>query len=361
MGHFLPTAGDTRVRTTLQTTATSPAEGTGCRHGGEGWTAAAKMGAMAIHPYLDSAGRPDAWTGGAQLIPIQTPKGEFNVWTKRVGNNPDARLLLLHGGPGATHEYFEPCDTHLAAAGIEFIYYDQLGSFYSDQPDEPELWEIDRFIDEVEQVRIALGLDASNFFLLGHSWGGVLAIEYALKHQQNLKGLIISNMMSSIPEYNRYAEQVLMPRMDQAKLAQVKALEAAGDTGNPDYESLLMEIHYQHHVLRMPPQQWPDPVGRAFAHINASIYVPLQGPSELGASGKLLHWDRTADLAAINTRTLVLGAEHDTMSPLYLEHMAALMPNARAHICPEGSHMAMFDDQGSYFTALSEFILSATG
>ncbi|NBU30024.1 MAG: alpha/beta fold hydrolase [Actinobacteria bacterium] len=311
----------------------------------------------AIHPYLDSSGRDDVLTGGVQRIPITTSKGEFSVWTKRFGNNPDARLLLLHGGPGATHEYFEPCDTHLPAAGIEYYYYDQLGSHYSDQPNEPELWEIDRFVDELEQVRIALGLDASNFFLLGHSWGGVLAIEYALRYQQHIKGLVISNMMSSIPAYNDYAEKVLMPPMDQVKLAKIKAFEAANETSNPEYEALLMEQHYVHHVLRMPVEEWPDPVTRAFAHINPDIYVPIQGPSELGASGKLLHWDRTADLAKILTPALVLGGEHDTMDPRYMEHMASLMPNGQAFICPQGSHMAMFDDQAAYFAALTGFIL----
>ncbi len=94
------------------------------------------------------------------------------------------KLLLLHGGPGCDHEYFEACDSFLPGAGIEYYYYDQLGSFFSDQPDEPELWQIDRFVEEVEQVRVALRLDSSNFFLLGHSWGGLLAIEYALKYQR---------------------------------------------------------------------------------------------------------------------------------------------------------------------------------
>jgi proline iminopeptidase len=310
-----------------------------------------------IHPYLDNTGRDDAFTGGVRRIPITTSKGEFKVWTKRIGNNPDARLLLLHGGPGATHEYFEPCDSYLPAAGIEYIYYDQLGSFYSDKPDEPDLWEIDRFVDELEQVRIALGLDAGNFFLLGHSWGGVLAIEYALRYQQHIKGMVISNMMSSIPAYNDYAERVLMPPMDQTKLAKIKAFEAAGETGNPEYEELLLEQHYVHHVLRMPVDQWPDPVVRAFANINQSIYVPIQGPSELGASGKLLHWDRTNDLATITTPTLVLGGEHDTMDPRFLEHMASVLPNGESFTCPNGSHMAMFDDQQAYFTALTEFIL----
>src|SRR4029077_5032883 len=112
-------------------------------------------------------------------------------------------------------------------AGIEYYFYDQLGSFYSDQPDQPDLWEIPRFVDEVEQVRVALGLDASNFYLLGHSWGGILVIEYKFAFQQHLKGLIISNMMASIPEYNRYAANVLMPTMDPSVLAQIKELEAA--------------------------------------------------------------------------------------------------------------------------------------
>ena len=127
-------------------------------------------------------------TGGARLISIKTPKGEFKVWTKRFGNNPRIKLLLLHGGPGGTHEYFESLEGFLPAEGIEFIYYDQLGSGFSDQPKDKDLWTTARFVEEVEQVRIALGLNKDNFYLLGHSWGGILAAEYALKYGSNLKG-----------------------------------------------------------------------------------------------------------------------------------------------------------------------------
>jgi proline iminopeptidase len=306
--------------------------------------------------YLDNAGRDDLLGGGARLIPIDTPAGQFSVWTKRVGNNPEAKLLFLHGGPACTHEYFEAADSYLPAAGVEYYYYDQLGSAYSDQPDDPDLWEVDRFVDEVEQVRRALGLTRENFFVLGHSWGGILAIEYALKYQQHLKGLVISNMMASIPAYNEYANNVLMPAMDQGVLAEVKALEAAQDYENPRYMELLIEHHYVHHVLRMPADQWPDPVNRAFKNTNQSIYVPLQGPSELGASGKLAEWDRFADLAAITVPTLVIGATHDTMDPRYMETMAARLPAGRFLLCPNGSHMAMYDDQAVYFDGLTEFI-----
>ncbi len=306
--------------------------------------------------YLDSSSRPDRLSGGVRLIPIETQRGRFNVWTKRVGANPHIKLLLLHGGPGCTHEYFEAADSWLPSAGIEYYYYDQLGSAYSDQPDHDDLWELPRFVDEVEQVRAALGLDAENFFLLGHSWGGILALEYALAHPRRLKGLVISNMMASIPAYNAYAESALMPAMDQAALAEIKRLEGAGDTQNPRYMELLMPHHYVHHVLRMPVDTWPDPVLRAFKHLNAKVYVPMQGPSELGASGKLAQWDRFARLGEIVVPALTIGARHDTMDPAYMQAMARAMKRGRYLDCPDGSHMAMYDDQERYFEGLVTFL-----
>ena len=309
-----------------------------------------------MNQYFDNSGRDDVLSGGVAMIPIATPKGTFNVWTKRVGNNPRIKLLFLHGGPGATHEYFEAADSYLPAADVEYYYYDQLGSAYSDQPDDPDLWEIDRFVEEVEQVRIARELTRDNFYLLGHSWGGILAIEYALKYQQHLKGLIVSNMMSSVPEYNHYAQTVLMSTMDPAVLAEIQALEEAENYEDPRYMELLIPHHYEHHVLRMPAAQWPDPVNRAFARINQSIYVPMQGPSELGARGKLIDWDRTADLSTIDVPTLTIGAQHDTMDPKWMEMMAGEFKDGRYLHCPNGSHLAMFDDQETYFAGLIAFL-----
>ncbi len=309
-----------------------------------------------LHDYFDKTGRTDILSGGVQLIPVETPAGTFRVWTKRVGNNPSIKVLLLHGGPGATHEYLEAFDSFFPAAGIEYYYYDQLGSYYSDQPDEPELLEIPRFVDEVEQVRQALGLTAENFFLYGQSWGGLLAIEYALEHQQHLKGLIISNMMASIPAYNEYAETVLMADMDPAVLAEIKGYEAAEDYENPRYMELLIEHHYVDHLLRMPAADWPDPVNRAFKHLNPAVYVPMQGPSELGASGKLDQWDRMGDLDLITVPTLVIGAQYDTMDPQHMEWMAGAVQRGRYLYCPDGSHMAQYDDQEIYFDGLLQFI-----
>ena len=252
--------------------------------------------------YFDNTGREDVLGGGARMIEISTPQGKYRVWTKRVGNNPRIKLLLLHGGPGGTHEYFEAFDSHLPGAGIEYYYYDQLGSHRSDPvPDDvlPQLLSVERSVEEVEQVRQALGLTRENFFLLGHSWGGILAMEYALKYPQ--------------------------------------------------------------HLLRMPPEQWPDPVNRAFKHLNPKVYVPMQGPSELGASGKLLNWDRTADIKNITVPTLVIGAQHDTMDPKHMEWMAKQFPKGRFVLCPEGGHMAFYDDPEPYFKGLLAFLKDVEG
>ena len=306
--------------------------------------------------YFDHSGRDDILSGGVKLIPIQTPKGSFRVWTRRVGNNPTIKVLLLHGGPGASSDFTAVFDSFFPAAGIEYYHYDQLGSFMSDQPSEPDLWELPRFVDEVEQVRRALGLNANNFYLWGQSWGGLLAMEYALAHQEHLKALIISNMVSSVPLYNDYATKVFESQMQPTVLAELKAFEAAEDYANPRYSELLTEHHYQHHVLRRPPAEWPDAIHQGFAHLNTDVYIPMQGPSELGCRGKLEHWDRSADLSQIQVPTLTIGATHDTMDPRHMEWMATQVQRGRYHHCANGSHCAQFDDAEIYFKGLIDFI-----
>src|SRR5450755_4619134 len=245
-------------------------------------------------------------------------------------------------------------------ADVEYYYYDQLGSAYSDQPDDDSLWELDRFVDEVEQVRCALVLEPESFVLYGQSWGGILAIEYALAHPDNLKGLFISNMMSDVPAYNTYAQDVLKPTMDQDALNEIEALESAGEIEDPRYMELLNEHHYVHHVLRMPLEDWPNPVQRAFAAINPAVYVSMQGPSELGISqdAKLAQWSRFDDLSSIEVPALVIGARYDTMDPAHIEQMADRLPLGQYLYCPKGSHLAMYDDQRTYFSGLLEFLHS---
>lgn len=312
-----------------------------------------------LSSYHNLSGDEEAqFSGGIKMIPISTPSGEFNVWTKRVGNNPEAKVLLLHGGPGVNHAYFECFDSYLPGAGVEYIYYDQLGSWLSDQPSDTSLWNIDRFVDEVEQVRQALDLDKDNFYILGHSWGGILGLEYALKHQDKMNGLIISNMMVSVTDYNTYADEVLGPQLDPDTLAAIQAYEQRGEYDNPDYFRMIAANFYPKHVLRMPMEEWPEPVMRAFENANGQIYVQMQGPSEFGIRGNasLMNWDRRADLSKVTIPVLTIGGQHDTMDPEHMRAIAEEFPDGSHVHCPRGSHMSFYDDQQTYFEGLLDWI-----
>jgi proline iminopeptidase len=309
-----------------------------------------------LSQYFDTNGRNDISWGGIKMITINTPKGDFNVWTKRTGNNPKIKVLLLHGGPGSTHEYFQCFDSYFPGEGFEYYYYDQLGSYYSDQPDDTSLWKIDRFVEEVEQVRKALKLDSTNFYLLGKSWGGTLAIEYALKYQQNLKGLIISNMTSSTKAYNDYVNNVLAPQMDPKALSEIREMEKNKDFSNPKYMGLLLTEFYTKFIYRQPVNKWPVYIFKYMEHSNNKIYNLLQGPSEFGVTGTLLNWNRENDLKQIYVPTLTIGAKYDEMDPDHLKWMSSQVKNGRFLFCPNGSHYAMYDDQKIYFEGLIKFI-----
>jgi len=295
---------------------------------------------------------------GVQMIPITTPKGEFNVFTQRVGDNPSIKVLLLHGGPGMTHEQYANFKDYLPQAGIEFIWYDQLGSAHSDQPSDSTLWTVDRFVDEVEQVRVALGLNKDNFYLYGQSWGGMLGMEYAFKHQDKLKGLIISNMMASLDDYEKYAKEVLGPQMPPAVFAELMEIEKNNDFENPRYMELLGEHHYPLHVLRMSPAEWPEEVNRMMSQVNPNVYVYMQGYSEFGITqgATLEGWDVKNQLKNITVPTLVIGGTHDTMDPKHMEWMSQEVANGRFLLCPNGSHLSQYDDPEHFFPGLIQFL-----
>lgn len=299
---------------------------------------------------------PGIKTGGVRMVPVETPKGTFNVWTKRFGNNPRVKVLLLHGGPGASHDYFESFESYLPAEGIELIYYDQLGGGRSDNPADTALWNLGRFVDEVEQVRKALGLNKDNCYLLGHSWGGWLAIEYALTHQDDIKGLILSSTMSSSEDYDAYAHNVLAKQMDPAVVDSIIMMEERGDFENPHYMELLLPHFYNQFICRLPMDQWPEPMTHSFSSLNPEIYVTMQGPSEFGIAGKLEKWNRKSDLSSITVPTLCLAARYDSMDPGHMKMISETVQQGSYYMCPEGSHMAMWDDQAHYFPSLIKWI-----
>jgi len=274
----------------------------------------------------------------------------YNVWTRRVGRG-DIKILLLHGGPGMTHEYLESLSYFLPQEGVELYFYDQLGSYYSDQPDDPSLWTMDRFKDEVEEVRRALGLE--DFYLYGSSWGGFLAIEYALHYKEGLRGLILSNTTASIDAYTKYVNE-LRSRAPKEVQDKWKFYEERKDYDNEEYNRLLDDHLNNLYICRLDP--WPEPALRSFANLGRQVYETLHGPNEFLVTGNHKEWNRWDRLDEIKVPTLILGAKYDSMSLEDQEKMHRLIPNSSLGICPKGSHLSMWDDQENYFKFFIDFL-----
>lgn len=300
--------------------------------------------------YLDFSTDTPVQQAGIQMIELQEG---YKVWTKRHGNNPAMKVLLLHGGPALTHEYLEGFQSFFPQANIEFYEYDQLGSYYSDQPTDTSLWTIERFVEEVEQVRQALGLGPDNFYLLGNSWGGLLAMEYALKYQQNLKGLIVCNMTADFGKYEVYNNK-LRNQLRPGLLDTLASYEERGAFQDPVYQELVFEEYYKKHICRL--EAWPEPVLRSFGHINQEVYEYMQGPSEFVPGGILKGWSVWDRLPELEVPTLTVGAKYDTMDPAEMEEMSTLVQNGTYLYCPNGSHLALYDDQEVFMEGVIDFI-----
>jgi proline iminopeptidase len=296
----------------------------------------------------DGLNPPGIRVAGIRMLPVVG--GKYKVWTKKIGSSA-IKVLLLHGGPGFSHEYLEALESFLPQAGIEMYYYDQLGCNNSDQPDDPSLWTLARYTEEVEEVRRGLGLE--HFILYGHSWGGILAIEYALHHQQHLRGLVISDMTAGVQSYLKRTD-FIKRQLPSDTLARLTALEAKEDYDSPEYQKIMMEDLYPKMICRVQP--WPEPVSRAFRHANDKIYNLMQGKSEFLVTGNLKNWERWNRLHEIRVKALTIGSQYDEMDPEDMKKMATVMPNASYAFCPNGSHLCMWDDQETYFKHLLNFL-----
>lgn len=296
----------------------------------------------------DGLNPPGIRTAGIKMVPVV--RGKYKVWTKRIGRGA-VKVLLLHGGPGASHEYLEAFESFLPEAGIEMYYYDQLGCNNSDQSNDSSLWTIPRYVEEIEEVRKGLGLD--NFVLYGHSCGGLFALEYALKYQQHLKGLIISNMTASSTSYLRYTN-TLKNSLPADKLKELNALENKQAYDSPEYTKIMMEDLYPQFICRTKP--WPESVTRSFKHFNNVIYEQMQGKSEFLVTGNIKDWDVWDRLHEIKVKTLTIGAKYDEMDPADMKKMSQLVAKGSHVYCSNGSHFSMWDDQKYYFKHLLNFL-----
>jgi L-proline amide hydrolase len=275
------------------------------------------------------------------------------VWYRIVGDREEPGrqpVLLLHGGPGATHDYLESLEA-LAETGRRAIFYDQLGCGRSDLPDDPSLFTVELFVDEVDAVRGELGLDRIHLF--GSSWGGMLAMEYALTQPDGLASLVLASSPASMPQWVAETGRLrgLLPEDVQEALDRN---EAAGTTDSQEYEDACL-VFYKRHVCRL--DEWPDYVVRSFDFMqrHGLVYRTMNGPSEFHVTGTLREWDVTGRLDEIRVPTLVVSGEHDEATPAINRTVSEGIPGARSVILPGCSHMAHVEDPEGYVELLDGF------
>ena len=277
----------------------------------------------------------------------------YEVWYRIVGAGEEPGklpILLLHGGPGGTHDYLESLEA-LAETGRRAIFYDQLGCGKSDLPDDPSLYTVELFVDEVGAVRRELGLERIHLF--GSSWGGMLAMEYALTQPSGLVSLVVASSPSSMPQWVAETGRLraALPADVQETLARH---EEAGTTDSPEYEEAC-RVFYKRHVCRL--EEWPEYVLRSFDFIehHGLVYRTMNGPSEFHVTGTLREWEITDRLGEIGVPTLVVTGEHDEATAAINRTVSEAIPRARSVILRGCSHMAHVEDPEAYVRLLDGF------
>ncbi|WEV71276.1 proline iminopeptidase-family hydrolase [Lactobacillus sp. ESL0785] len=289
-------------------------------------------------------------TTGSRILTLDNG---FHLFTRTVGEG-NIKLLCVHGGPGSNHEEFENFAEQLAPAHVQVSMYDQLGSFYSDQPDfsdpaNQKYLTIDYYLSELEEVRQKLGLD--NFYLLGHSWGGILAQEYALKYGKHLKGLIIMSMIDNIPEYIKNINYLRKQMFPEFEVNYMEEVEKDGRFDDPKYNELVAKL-YKVYVTRHPENDGHHTVStRATA-----VYNYFQGDNEFVMTGTLKDWDHRSKTHKITNKTLLTFGDHDTMPLAAAERMHHEIKHSRFVLTPDGGHCHSVDNPQAFFQTLRQFL-----
>ncbi|MBL8324294.1 MAG: proline iminopeptidase-family hydrolase [Rubrivivax sp.] len=271
------------------------------------------------------------------------------IWARTVGDGPGLPLLLLHGGPGAGHDYLEPLQALGSARRV--VFYDQLGCGKSDRPARPALWTIERFADEVDEVRAAMDLEQCH--ILGQSWGGWLAIEYALRQPAGVASFVFASTSASIPQFRDECSRLIGQMPEPHRTALVHH-GARGEFEHPDYQAAMSEF-YQRHVCRLP--EWPACLMRTVENLNGNpVYETMNGPNEFTVIGNLRYWDRTTELPRIGRPVLITCGRHDELGPACASTLHKAIPDARTVIFEHSAHCAHIEEQEGYLATVGHFL-----
>lgn len=259
-------------------------------------------------------------------------------------------VFLLNGGPGLPCDYLRDAHSFLAGHGCRVVAFDQLGCGASDRPDDPALWSISRYVEETEAVRRALGL--GRVHLLGHSWGGWLAIEYALTYPQALKTLILEDTAADLPHLMAEMHR-LRAALGPETVEMLLAHEADGSYAHPEYQAAITVLNYRH-VCRL--QDWPAPLLASLDDWNMAPYMAMQGPNEFLYIGNLKDWNRVPDLHRIEVPVLITVGRHDEITPACALRMKQHLPQAELTVFQNSSHMPFYEEPAEYDGVLLAFL-----
>lgn len=273
----------------------------------------------------------------------------YRVKTYSFGKGKNT-VLCLNGGPGLPCDYLREAHSCLTDLGYRVVAFDQLGTGASDRPLDTSLWTIERYVAETETVRRELGL--GKVHMLGHSWGGWLAIDYALTHPENLASLILADTVADMPHLVSELER-LRSALGSETVAMMQRHEAQGTLNHPEYMAAITLLNYRH-VCRLP--EWPAPVRRSLDDWNMGPYVTMQGPNEFLYTGNLKDWNRIPDLPKITAPVLIVNGEHDELTPACALRMKTAMPHAQVSIMRNSSHMPFYENPEDYYRVLIDFL-----
>ena len=275
----------------------------------------------------------------------------FKVMTYTEGQG-DEVILAVHGGPGAACNYIRDAHLRYAQDGYRVVSWDQLGCGESDRPEDDSLWTIERFVEEVETVRLALGL--GRFHYVGNSWGGILGIEYCLKYQANVRCFVCGNIAPSMPLMQDGFRRVKQ-NLGEETVYMMALRESEGTTDHPEYQAAQI-ILMRRHLCRS--EVWPEPVVASLSEegLGARTMTVMFGPHLFNCTGNLRNWDRTDDLHRITIPVLITTSDHDYILPEYVNIMRDYLPDAEYAIFKNCGHLPFWDDPENYHRVVSAFL-----